>query len=347
MKSIGADTLTATYGSFSDGSSPRVNYANNTNRSWLISPQGGRNVTQITLKTAYFATEENNDVVTIYSGNTANPSNIVEVLSGEITNRTININSSQAFVTFTSDVANADKGFKFTYTSNITSDSLCPSSNPTPGQYIKDTAGVVSVFNADGYDDANMCLWAIIPNLPNNGKRYVDVKFTAFDLAQGDVVEVYKWDGTTPWNNLKYASAGAHRFTKDNHPVLNKTHTIIAEGIFICFKTDNNLNKSGFSLNWEGKDDLSVHESSIGLSNISIYPNPATDRVRLQVETLQPETLQIAMYDIVGRTVYTTALQGNDNQISQDIDISKFAKGIYMLQIATSKGKITKKLVIQ
>ena len=345
IKSTGADTLTATYGSFTDGSSPRVNYAANTNRSWLISPQCAGSVTQITLKTAYFSTDAN-DEVTIYRGNTADPNNIVTVLSGD-TDMTINVSASQAFITFTG--SNAGKGFKFTYTSSITSSGSCPGSAPLPGQYIKDTAGTISVLG--GYDANSTCYWALIPG--NGAKWGINIKFTDFDLQDGDVVEIYKWNGTRTWGNINYKAHGIYRFTKENRPKKDSTYTIAPElantgATFIYFKTDNDLCGTGFSLNWSATPyNNAIHETSIGLSNLSVYPNPATDIVRLQVETLQPETLQITFCDMVGRAVYATVLKGNDNQITQDIDISKFAKGVYMLQIVTSKGKITKKVVIQ
>ncbi|MDR0603071.1 MAG: C10 family peptidase, partial [Bacteroidales bacterium] len=119
----GQKTLTATYGSFNDGSG-RLDYRENTNCSWLISPQDGQNVSKITLKAASFSLADG-DTVKIYAGNTTSDSLIVVELTGDSLPKSIDINASQALVVFTSDNASNRDGFTFNYSSEKTSNNYC------------------------------------------------------------------------------------------------------------------------------------------------------------------------------------------------------------------------------
>ena len=340
--STGSDTLTATYGSFSDGSPARSNYANNTNRSWLIAPQNGKSSTKITLKTAYFSTEKEKDRVTIYSGNKADADSVVAVLSGNLNETTIDVNASQCFVTFTSNESITNQGFKITYTSIKKTDNLCPSQIPSSTNCYEESQGTIT--NNDGdelYEDENTCYWAIKPQ----DYQKVGLKFTKFDLEEGDFVELYTWDGTSGLGNLKYWTHGKYRFTKQTPPVLDREYLILSVGAFVRFRTDNNLNASGFELNWYTTN--TVEEAQLGIANAHIFPNPTNDVLKIQIETLMPESIQLVMNDMLGRTVYTSQSTPSEQQYRTEIDVSSFSKGVYFLRISTSKGSMTRKVVVR
>jgi len=342
--STGSDTLTATYGSFSDGSSPRKDYANNTNRSWLIAPQNGKNINRITLVTSYFSTEENNDIVRIYSGNNADPDSMIAELSGNL-DTIIIINSSQCFITFTSNGSITGKGFKFTYTSNRGSDNLCPASIPSPAEYYTATSGTINSNNTNSgnYEDANECYWALKPAVAGKGGVYFI--FTKFDLAEGDFVELNKWNGTLGLNNVKYSTHKIKRFTKEDPPIIGKVYASDDYGAFIRFRTDNNLNASGFELNWYVLD--AIDEVQLGMESLYVFPNPANDILKIQIETLLPESIQLILTDILGRTVYTSESTQPEQHLHKEIDITSLSKGVYTLTISTPKGRIMRKVVVR
>jgi hypothetical protein len=74
---------------------------------------------------------------------------------------------------------------------------------------------------------------------------------------------------------------------------------------------------------------------------ISLYPNPAQDRISIQAENTTLSVLNIL--DMQGRTINHLTI--NDRQYT--VDISHLAKGIYMLKIHTDKGIVIRKLVKQ
>lgn len=73
------------------------------------------------------------------------------------------------------------------------------------------------------------------------------------------------------------------------------------------------------------------------LSQIAVYPNPATDIINVNV----PSSIEISgatIYDILGKNTGASINNGA-------IDISNLTKGIYILSVETTAGTLTQKVV--
>ena len=70
---------------------------------------------------------------------------------------------------------------------------------------------------------------------------------------------------------------------------------------------------------------------------MSVYPNPATDRICVTLENL--ENIDATLFDMSGRAVKTLTLRNGANTI----DISTLQNGIYLIRVAGSVTKIVKK----
>jgi len=90
----------------------------------------------------------------------------------------------------------------------------------------------------------------------------------------------------------------------------------------------------GFNINWwsavEGVP-TSIEKTSFA-SEISIYPNPATNQ--LTVNCGEQVILNATIFDSLGREVYRSTGSSLD---SKTIDVSNLAKGLYILSIQTNK----------
>jgi hypothetical protein len=88
---------------------------------------------------------------------------------------------------------------------------------------------------------------------------------------------------------------------------------------------------------------VGVDEKEMTLENVSIYPNPATDRVTLDLS--DNNSPDIYLYDITGKKVYHKHLQSANKTLS--IDLSDFMSGVYLVKIYDDhkmySGKIIKK----
>jgi hypothetical protein len=73
--------------------------------------------------------------------------------------------------------------------------------------------------------------------------------------------------------------------------------------------------------------------------NLTVYPNPATDKVYVNGEF---ENARISLFTADGRQMYIA-----ENESRQTyINVSGFERGMYLLQLETSKGIVTRKLAI-
>lgn len=72
------------------------------------------------------------------------------------------------------------------------------------------------------------------------------------------------------------------------------------------------------------------------LSQVSVYPNPATDYITVQLPT-GVELKSIAVYDVLGKLVSTEI-------VNNQINVSQFTRGVYLLTIQTSQGTVTRKI---
>jgi len=356
----GQKVLTATYGSFNDGSG-RFNYRDNTDCSWLISPQNGRNISSITLKVASFSLAAG-DTVKIYKGR---GDSLVAVLTDTILLQTTPpyvINSSEALVVFTSDASINEEGFTFNYTSTKTptSSNYCSTSTPT-----RITAAKGSIDNGSSgafYDsDNNACYWAIAPASMGNTIRFA---FSKFDLEKGDVIEVLAHPATNvpdlpgtataTWN--AYKDRGVCRFSfLDNKPILDSIYSVTIQPVggqtgttlLFRFRTDNNLEGTGFRIYWDTTFTSVQDYNGLGLANLSIYPNPANNVINVDLYADKEESIQINLYDILGRNLYSASTQQVLGQYQERISVGDYAKGLYMLRISTSKGTVVRKVAVE
>lgn len=82
------------------------------------------------------------------------------------------------------------------------------------------------------------------------------------------------------------------------------------------------------------------------VAGLSVFPNPATNEVRIQYEAL-PEagkvTLQIV--DISGRTVFTRLMKNEHNDIT--VSLAAYNPGVHLVQISDENGTYAgQKLII-
>jgi hypothetical protein len=93
--------------------------------------------------------------------------------------------------------------------------------------------------------------------------------------------------------------------------------------------------------NWEAVQlEIQILSASGPDPMITLFPNPANRNVRVQA---QSPILALRIVDLQGREV---AIQNPDNPVT-DIDISGLDKGIYLIEIQTSKKSYSRKLIVE
>lgn len=112
------------------------------------------------------------------------------------------------------------------------------------------------------------------------------------------------------------------------------------------------------SLESNGNSDLFVAKIKGDFTNIgeqvivnesflSVYPNPVGKRLFVEFEAEKQEGYLLQLADYSGRIVHEEFFENTQGVHTQILDMSRFAKGMYMLQLRSNSVNITKKLVVR
>ena len=173
------------------------------------------------------------------------------------------------------------------------------------------------------------------------------IKFSKFDLEEGDELTLFNYKAANTINpsiikSLTYVVA---TYTKNNPPELDKLIELEKSGLYLRFRSDNNLAGKGWAFDYG--INVGVEESQAGLTTMQVYPNPANGQVQVNI-TFAKETegqAEIRLNDLMGRTVYQTSVTTQENA-SLSIPTSDLAAGIYFMNIRTAKGTLSRKLQV-
>lgn len=92
-------------------------------------------------------------------------------------------------------------------------------------------------------------------------------------------------------------------------------------------------------IKYEGS--TSIESNKVEIEDVSIYPNPVIDNVRIIVKDDNFKFAQLSIYDISGIQVY----DGNVQNGIAEVDLKLFKSGLYLLSISNSKGVISDKFI--
>ncbi|MCW3083574.1 MAG: hypothetical protein JWP12_940 [Bacteroidetes bacterium] len=90
--------------------------------------------------------------------------------------------------------------------------------------------------------------------------------------------------------------------------------------------------------------DIGIDEISASAS-LSVYPNPATDDVTLEINLAKASDVKINLMSIAGQLIYTDELSQFMGTYKKQLNLKEQAKGIYYLQVITNDGVLNKKVV--
>ncbi|MCI4671585.1 MAG: T9SS type A sorting domain-containing protein [Bacteroidia bacterium] len=83
---------------------------------------------------------------------------------------------------------------------------------------------------------------------------------------------------------------------------------------------------------------------AFGLSQLEVYPNPASNFLFISIETIKREDVLVKLLDAKGAQVNARTLNGTLGEEFR-MDISDLPGGMYVLQVSTSEGTVNKKIV--
>jgi hypothetical protein len=196
-----------------------------------------------------------------------------------------------------------------------------------------------------------------------NSVFFTDVN-TGYIVGNGGKI-LKTTDGGLSWNALiSGTSSNLHsvNFTDNNTGYIVGWHGLIlttSNGGLTWnpspYMTNNNLNfvyftnsntayivgDNGTILKTTNGGGLGIPETTL-TKNLKVYPNPATNSLTLNLSQMQQQqNASLSIYDIQGKQL----LQQNISEAQTQINISNFAKGIYIVKLQTDKETLQSKFV--
>jgi hypothetical protein len=320
------DTLRSMNGTIEDGSSPAINYLNNSECSWLISPQTEEDsVTYIILEFDKFETELNHDMVTIYDGETlASP--ILGQFSGTTNPGIINSTGNKVLVTFQSDNSGTAPGWFISYSSIIPN--WC-------GGLLQLTEPEDTLSDGSGhfyYHNGSTCMWNIQPP----GASEVTINFLDFDTESGkDLVKIY--DAAS--SQLLATYSGTYETGNLPNPVTSNSGKM-----FITFSSNMTVTKPGWSAFYTSNG-VGINKPDHVFYELKIYPNPVKDFLLVELNLPVSQNVDLNIYDIKGALITREMIGYKGGRQIEQINISGFDKGIYTVKVICNAEVYLRKVV--
>lgn len=83
-----------------------------------------------------------------------------------------------------------------------------------------------------------------------------------------------------------------------------------------------------------------------GIKNIDVFPNPATESVRISGINSGHKEIIIELYNLFGEKIYVTSVAPDKLKEGVDISLKNFAKGFYTLKVGSDNEFTRKKIII-
>jgi hypothetical protein len=323
----GQKVLTSINGTIEDGSGPVANYENNMDCSWLLTPQTGQDSIQsITISFDRFDLEEN-DLLTIYDGSEPTTS-ILGSFTGNDIPESITSTSNIVLIEFTSNENNTSNGWMISYSSDLPE--FCENFEilTEPAGEISDKSG------PKNYQNNSVCKWVIIPENANT----VTLFFSSFHtVGISDYLRIYDYE-------TEDLLADYH----GNYPPEDLPPAVTSESgkLFILFFTNQTETAPGWEAYYQ-TDFVGIDDGNIeGLNDFEIYPNPANDILNLKFNSEETQSFLIKISDKLGKNVFEENTELFNGSFTKKIDVSSFAKGMYIITLSSEKGILNKKIII-
>lgn len=173
--------------------------------------------------------------------------------------------------------------------------------------------------------------------ITQNGNYTVNV---GHGYNEGSVIAVIDTNGTGLCNDQTFNITNVNPTLTLQSAVINPiTTTALSASVNYTYNSTGSFIKSNYCGN------LSATENELAEPMLSVYPNPAQDKVFIEYSlgTFASE-INLAIFNIEGKSVYQATISKIKGQMA--IDIRNFDKGVYMICLKGAAGNTTVKRFI-
>ena len=128
---------------------------------------------------------------------------------------------------------------------------------------------------------------------------------------------------------------------------------VIANGVELISEFNNpNFGTNVTDVFWaesdgEGEvDTTTTVEELFNSTNISIYPNPVSDKATLEVTTNSATSINLNIVNVLGKTMQSSVHNLNSGNNNITIDVNNLVNGIYFVQLTSEGRSSTQKITV-
>lgn len=98
---------------------------------------------------------------------------------------------------------------------------------------------------------------------------------------------------------------------------------------------------------WQGlwEDHTGINNQTI--SGMKMYPNPASESVNITFSSEENTNAELSVMNLMGQTVYNMNVIVNEGYNMVTVPVNQLPAGVYMVNIKSSKGTSTQKLIVR
>ncbi|MEO6304121.1 MAG: T9SS type A sorting domain-containing protein, partial [Bacteroidia bacterium] len=101
------------------------------------------------------------------------------------------------------------------------------------------------------------------------------------------------------------------------------------------------------TLNFLFTDPSGFNELQKDALQFAVYPNPASQKVNIALDLLEPSNLEISVLNYLGQVVKQKNYKAQFGKNEIEIDLTTIKSGIYFVTVKSGSNVATKKLVVE
>ena len=171
--------------------------------------------------------------------------------------------------------------------------------------------------------------------------KYASVNYLKNELADNKIIPISAWVDEV--GNYKLNFTGMNDFTLTKNIFLKDkflntiTDVVINPSVdFVITSDSNSKGDNRFEIIFTAKGSTSTSEDllKIASTNLTVYPNPATDVLNINISNSSFKNSQVVVYNVSGMEVSKSTMNGSTAQLN----IESLSNGVYFVKVSNENG---------
>ena len=189
----------------------------------------------------------------------------------------------------------------------------------TPGNYSVTVTNILGCSTSDNSEVVENPLPVVDLGIDTT----ICVSQTPWTITPGDNFSVYRWSNSATTSAIEVSTTGSYFVT-----VTDANGCTGSDEVFVEVEICSGTNTPGVS------------------GSINVFPNPSEGLVNLELKQFVPGNYRMTVFNAQGQLTMTDQLEISADQQLVQLDLSSFPKGAYIIKVASEKGIVVRRLML-